>query len=272
MMTDRIHCRASPWRASTAWRCTRPDETLSPEELRQRACTELLRQAAQSAGPAGRERRSLRRRRDQRSGSRRHRGAARAEPERARAFGRSVPPPLRRARERLPHRRARAGAAHPVCGDAGRGRGGLAQAGGARLSRRALPRRASRRQLCRGGAQVVQLPQRRTRRRSGLARAAPIARRSSRASCSVTSKWACCRAWCTAASACSGRGAGARAWRGAAFRVGARRGGDVAAPAGLRDGAAPVPAPAGRRGRRWRAWTSMRPTRRWCSSHEHFEF
>ena len=32
--------------------------------------------------------------------------------------------------------------------------------------------------------------------------ATKIARPSSRANCSVTSRWACCRAWCTAASAC----------------------------------------------------------------------
>ena len=71
-----------PLRASTPARINgvalhATDEMLSPDELRQRACTELLRQAAQSAGlldalGVGHETRivsALRRRRDQRSGS-----------------------------------------------------------------------------------------------------------------------------------------------------------------------------------------------------------
>ena len=44
-----------------------PDEALAPEALRQRACTELLRQAAQRAGLLDPSRRAAARRRDQRS-------------------------------------------------------------------------------------------------------------------------------------------------------------------------------------------------------------
>ena len=50
-----------------------PGEALSPEELRQRACTELLRQAAMRAACCARTIRRPWRRRDQRSGRRRHR-------------------------------------------------------------------------------------------------------------------------------------------------------------------------------------------------------
>ena len=74
-----------------------PGEALSAEELRQRACTELLRQAAQAAGLLAASDARLRRRRDQRGGSRRDRGAARAQAQGARAVGRSLPPPLRGA-------------------------------------------------------------------------------------------------------------------------------------------------------------------------------
>ena len=66
------------WHASTAWRCTRRTTALPPDELRQRACTELLRQAAQRAGLLERGRRAVSGRRDQRSRRRRHRIAARA--------------------------------------------------------------------------------------------------------------------------------------------------------------------------------------------------
>ena len=38
------------WRTSTAWRCMRGTKRSAPDELRQRACTELLRQAAQRGG------------------------------------------------------------------------------------------------------------------------------------------------------------------------------------------------------------------------------
>ena len=83
---------------------------------------------------------------------------------------------------------------------------------------------------------------------------------------SASPRSACCRAWCTAASACTWW----RCWRASralepAFEAVQVGGGAVAAPAGLRHRAAPVPAAAGRAGRRWRASTWTPPPRRWCS-------
>ena len=232
-------------------RCTPPDEALDAEALRQRACTELLRQAAHARRPAGRRRRAGADGAISEAASDGHRGAAGARAGRARAVGRGLPPPLRRAPRALPHRRARARVRHilfavtpgvDVVALRNRAEAALLDvrchddgeadrfAGAAReLSN------------CPSGAQggdLGWLDARRLRARV-RARAVRPAPRS-----------ACCRAWCTAASACTW----SRCWRARpasrqpfeAVRGAVAHG---AAPAGLRHGAAPVPAAAGRRGR-----------------------
>ncbi len=105
-----------------------PDAVLSPDELRQRACTELLRQAAQRAGLLAAD--------DAPSAdgviSEAAAGAIESLLEQivehARTVGRSLQAALRGARSHVPDRRARAGEAHPFRRDPGRGCRGAAQA------------------------------------------------------------------------------------------------------------------------------------------------
>ena len=189
---------------STASRCTPRAKPLSPEELRQRACTELLRQAAQAAGLLAAS--------DAPSADGVISEAAAGAIEALLEASLKVPEPSDEACRR--HH-----AAHEASyrtGERVRVRHILfAVTPGVdvvALRKRAEPvfldvrchdgQGARSRPFRRRGAQVVQLPQRRAGRRPGLAQSARIARRSSRASCSAASRWACCRAWCTAASAC----------------------------------------------------------------------
>ena len=147
--------------------------SLSPDELRQRACTELLRQAAQRAGLLAAD--------DAPSadGVISEAAASAIEAlleqalERARTVGRSLPPPPCRARRRLPHRRTRARAPHPVRGDAGRGCARpCASAPSPSCSTCAATTARPPTRFRRCGAQVVQLPERRSRAASWAGSAA----------------------------------------------------------------------------------------------------
>ena len=192
-------CRA----ASMASRCTRPARNVAPDELRQRACTELLRQAAQTAGLLAADDRTVDGRRDQRGRGRRDRSAAGTLVERPGAFGGSVPKAFRSERAVLPGRRAHPRAAHPVRSHARCRRRRAAQARRVDAARRPLSRRQGGRSLRRGRARSG--PTVRAAPKAAIsARWSPrTARPNSRASFSAIPRSACCRASCTAASDCT---------------------------------------------------------------------
>ena len=249
---------------------------LDADTLRQRACTELLRQAALQRRPAAGRRCALTGRRHQRGGHRRHRNAARTRAGVARAVRRSLPPTLRRAPRALSRRRPRVGAPRAVCGDAG---GGRAQA--ARPRRSCLlelrchrdgdgdrfPAVAAELSNCPSAAQGGSW--------AGCARR--TARRNSRASSSPALRSACCRGWCTAASACTW----SKCWHARPaphpVRSSAWRRGAGTAPADLRHRAAPVPAAAGgpgpcrRRGTRQRRHAAGAMIRKTLMDIHHFD-
>ena len=147
-----------------------PSEALAAEVLRQRACTELLRQAAQREGLLAADDSPCDRGRHQRSRDHGDRRAARARPARAGPVRRGVPPVSRGARRQIRGRRARACPAYPVRGHAGRRRCRPAQARGRRVARRALPRWCGRGWLRGRGARAVELSEWRGRRRPRLDR------------------------------------------------------------------------------------------------------
>ena len=201
-------------------------ETLDAEELRQRACTELLRQAAQPPACSTPDDAARSRRRDQRGGQRRHRSAARA-------ASCDVPEPS----EEACRRHYAAHQARYRTGERVRVRHILfavtpgvdvrraAQARRSRAARRALPRRRRPTASPTRRGQAVQLPERRRGRRPGLARRARTARRSSPASCSADRDRRAAAPGAQPLRPARGRGAGARSrpWR--SLRGGARRGG-----------------------------------------------
>jgi hypothetical protein len=260
--------RATPdWRRPSprinGVRCTRW-RVLDAPRLRQRACTELLRQAARPPAcsppptPAPPTARSARPPAPRSSAA----GARAQLPEPSPRPAGATTRPCRRG---TTDRRARAGAAHPVRGDAGRRRGGTAQARRRPACSMCAATTPARRTVSRGGARLSNCPSGAEGGDLGWLCRADCAPEFARELFGQARGRRIAAPGAQPLRPACGRGAGARAGQVPAFEACAARSRRRCAsrPSSRR---CAVPAVAGRPGAVSKASNSTRPPRRWCSS------